>query len=121
MLRLGDWIEMPKHNADGGVTEITLHTVKVQNWDTVSTIPTYALVSESFKNWRSMQETGGRRIKRAVNIDMASIKFCDEQMLERYKKIEIIREYWNVQQKKSANTTIPIASTAAQIWLTEEN
>ncbi len=94
MVRIGDWIEMSKHNADGAVTEITLHTVKVQNWDnTVSTIPTYALVSESFKNWRSMQETGGRRIKRAVNIDMASIKFCDEQMLERYKKIELIREY----------------------------
>lgn len=94
MVRLGDWIEMPKYGADGDVTEITLHTVKVQNWDkTVSTIPTYSMVSESFKNWRSMQEAGGRRIKRAVNIDITSIKFCNEEMLERYKKIQYIQEY----------------------------
>lgn len=94
MVRLGDWIEMPKYGADGDVIEITLHTVKVQNWDkTISTIPTYLMVSESFKNWRNMQETGGRRIKRAVNIDITSIKFCNEEMLERYKKIQYIREY----------------------------
>lgn len=94
MVRLGDWIEMPKFGADGDVIEITLHTVKVLNWDkTISTIPTHLMVSESFKNWRSMQETGGRRIKRAVHIDTSSIKFCNEEMLERYKKIQYIREY----------------------------
>ncbi|MGF7145123.1 miniconductance mechanosensitive channel [Anaerotaenia torta] len=94
MVRLGDWIEMPKYGADGDVTEITLHTVKVQNWDkTISTIPTHLMVSESFKNWRSMQETGGRRIKRAINIDITSIKFCNEEMLDRYKKIQYIQEY----------------------------
>lgn len=94
MVRLGDWIEMPNHNADGFVTEISLHTVKVQNWDkTVTTIPTYAMVSESFKNWRGMQESGGRRIKRAVYIDMTSIQFCNEEMLERFKKIQYIQEY----------------------------
>lgn len=94
MIRLGDWIEMPKYGADGAVTEISLHTVKVQNWDkTITTIPTYLMVSESFKNWRSMQETGGRRIKRVINIDITSIKFCNEEMLERYNKIQYIREY----------------------------
>ena len=94
MVRPGDWIEMPGHNADGAVTEITLHTVKVQNWDkTVTTIPTYSMVTESFKNWRSMEEAGGRRIKRSVNIDMTSVRFCTDEMLERYKKIQYIQEY----------------------------
>lgn len=94
MVRLGDWIEMPKYEADGDVIEITLHTVKVENWDkTISTIPTYSMVSESFRNWRNMQESGGRRIKRAISIDMTSIKFCNEEMLERYKKIQYIQEY----------------------------
>jgi len=94
MVANGDWIEMPKYGADGDVLEVTLTTVKVQNWDkTVTTIPTYALISESFKNWRGMQESGGRRIKRAVNVDMNSIRFCDEEMLERYAKIQYISEY----------------------------
>ena len=94
MVANGDWIEMPKYGADGDVLEVTLTTVKVQNWDkTVTTIPTYALISESFKNWRGMQESGGRRIKRAVNIDMSSIRFCDEEMLERFAEIQYISEY----------------------------
>ncbi len=99
MVSNGDWIEMPKYGADGDVLEMTLTTVKVQNWDkTVTTIPTYALISESFKNWRGMQEAGGRRIKRAVNIDMSSIRFCDEDMLERFEKIQYISEY--IEEKK---------------------
>jgi len=94
MVANGDWIEMPKYGADGDVLEVTLTTVKVQNWDkTVTTIPTYALISESFKNWRGMQESGGRRIKRSVNIDMSSIRFCDEEMLERFAKIQYITQY----------------------------
>jgi len=94
MVAHGDWIEMPKYGADGDVLEVTLTTVKVQNWDkTVTTIPTYALISESFKNWQGMQESGGRRIKRAVNIDMSSIRFCNEEMLERFAKIQYISEY----------------------------
>ena len=94
MVANGDWIEMPKYGADGDVLEVTLTTVKVQNWDkTVTTIPTYALISESFKNWRGMQESGGRRIKRAVNIDMSSIRFCNEEMLERFAEIQYISEY----------------------------
>jgi miniconductance mechanosensitive channel len=84
MLRPGDWIAMPKYGADGDVIEVSLTTVKVQNWDkTITTIPPYALVSDSFQNWRGMQESGGRRVKRAVYIDMRSIQFCtDEQMKE---------------------------------------
>ncbi|MCP3958117.1 MAG: mechanosensitive ion channel [bacterium] len=94
MVRRGDWIEMPGQNADGDVIDVNLTTVKVQNWDkTITTIPTYALVAESFKNWRGMSESGGRRIKRSVNIDMASIMFCDREMLTRFRRIQFIAEY----------------------------
>jgi miniconductance mechanosensitive channel len=94
MVRVGDWIEMPKYGADGDVIDVSLTTVKVQNWDkTISTVPTYALVSNSFRNWRGMNDSGGRRIKRAVRIDITSIKFCDAEMLERFKKIRFICDY----------------------------
>jgi miniconductance mechanosensitive channel len=94
MISQGDWIEMPKYGADGDVLEVALTTVKVQNFDkTISTIPTYALISDSFKNWRGMSESGGRRIKRAINIDMNTIKFCDETTLKRFSKIQYISEY----------------------------
>jgi len=94
MLRPGDWIEMPKYGADGSVTEINLNTVKVQNWDkTITTVPTYALISDSFKNWRGMQESGGRRIKRAVYIDVNSIKYCTPEMIERFRKIQRLHDY----------------------------
>lgn len=94
MVSLGDWIEMPKYGADGDVIDITLHTVKVQNWDkTITTIPTYALISDSFKNWSGMKRSGGRRIKRAIYIDMNSIKFCTKEMLERFKRFNYITDY----------------------------
>lgn len=94
MVRRGDWIEMPGHNADGEVLDVSLTTVKVQNWDkTVTTIPTYALVAEPFKNWRGMEESGGRRIKRAVHLDVTSIRFCDSEMLERFKKIRYTADH----------------------------
>ncbi|PWD98121.1 mechanosensitive ion channel family protein [Marinilabilia rubra] len=94
MVRVGDWISMPGHNADGTVLEITLNTVKVRNWDkTISTIPTYAMVSSSFVNWRGMEESGGRRIARAVFIDTHSVKFCTPEMLERFKKIHHLKEF----------------------------
>ncbi len=94
MVSPGDWIEMPKYHADGDVLEVGLTTVKVQNWDkTITMIPTYALISESFKNWRGMQESGGRRIKRFIYIDISSIKFCTEEMLERFAKVRYISEY----------------------------
>jgi len=94
MVKIGDWIEMRTHNADGTVIDITLNTVKVQNWDkTISTIPTYSLVSESFNNWKGMEESGGRRIKRYIPIDTGSIKFCDQEMLKRFEKFDLIRDY----------------------------
>ncbi len=94
MVRIGDWIEMPKYGADGDVIDVSIHTVKVRNWDkTITTIPTYALVTDAFKNWRGMSESGGRRIKRALHIDISSIKFCSDEMLERFGKIDFIREY----------------------------
>ena len=87
MLRPGDWISMPKYGADGDVMEVTLTTVKVQNWDkTITTIPPYALVSDSFQNWRGMKESGGRRVKRSVYIDMRSITFCTEEQMTEYEK-----------------------------------
>lgn len=94
MVNVGDWISMPKYNADGDVIDISLNTVKVQNWDkTIATIPTHALVTESFNNWKGMEESGGRRIKRSVNIDMQSIKFIDKPMLNKYRKIKLLTPY----------------------------
>jgi miniconductance mechanosensitive channel len=94
MVSKGDWIEMPQFGADGDVVDVSLTTVKVQNWDkTVTTIPTYALISQSFRNWQGMQESGGRRIKRSIYIDMSSIRFLDEGMLGRLLKIQYIKEY----------------------------
>ena len=99
MVAVGDWIEMPKYGADGDVLEVSLNTVKVQNWDkTITTIPTYALVSDSFKNWRGMQASGGRRIKRAVHIDVNTVKFCTGEMLQRFSKIQYISDY--IERKK---------------------
>jgi len=103
MVRIGDWIEMPKYGADGDVIDITLHTVKVRNWDkTITTIPAYALISDSFKNWRGMQESGGRRIKRAINIDMNTIKFCSPEMLDRFEKYQLITGYIQSKRKEIA-------------------
>lgn len=104
MLRQGDWLEMPKYGADGDVMEINLTTVKVRNFDrTITTIPTYALISDSFKNWRGMQESGGRRIKRAINIDMGTIKFCTPEMLEQFEKIRHITDYMQKKKKELDN------------------
>lgn len=94
MLKVGDWIAMPKYGADGTVIEVTLATVKVRNWDnTITTIPPYLLVSDSFQNWRGMKESGGRRVKRSINIDMTSVKFCTPEMLAKYRKIRLLRDY----------------------------
>ena len=94
MVRIGDWIEMPKAGADGDVIDVSLTTVKVRNWDkTITTIPTYSLISDSFKNWRGMFESGGRRIKRALFIDMQTAGFADEEMLARWQRIRLLRPY----------------------------
>ena len=101
MVRVGDWIEMPKYGADGNVIDLALTTVKVQNFDnTVTTVPTYALISDSFRNWRYMSCSQGRRIKRAFYIDMNSVKFCSEEMLRRFSKIQYISEYINSKQEE---------------------
>lgn len=94
MLSIGDWLEMPKYNADGAVIDIGLTTVKVRNWDnTVTTIPTYSLISDSFKNWRAMSESGGRRIKRAIHVDVNSIKFITESQMKRLTKSRLLSQY----------------------------
>ena len=100
MVRIGDWVSMPKYGADGDVSEINLTTVKVINWDkTISTVPTYSFVSDSFVNWRGMQESGGRRIKRSISLKMSGIRFCDDEDLERYSKIQRVRGY--IKQRKA--------------------
>lgn len=101
MLKPGDWIEVPKHNANGSVIDISLTTVKVQNGDkTISTIPTYSLVADSFLNWSGMEESDGRRIKRSINIDMKSVRFCDAEMLDKFKKFRLISNYVVEKQKE---------------------
>jgi len=99
MISRGDWIEMPKYYADGDVLDVSLTTVKVQNWDkTISYIPSSAFLQDTFRNWRGMSESGGRRIKRSVNMDMNSIKFCTQEMLEKFSKIQYISEH--IERKK---------------------
>ena len=94
MLSVGDWLEMPKYGADGDVQDISLTTVKVRNWDkTITTIPTYALISDSFKNWRGMSDAGGRQIKRSVLLEIDSIRFLDEEMLQRLEKADLLGAY----------------------------
>lgn len=103
MLVPGDWISMPKYGADGTVIDVALTSVKVQNWDkTISTIPTYSLISDSFINWRGMEESGGRRIKRSINIDMKSVKFCTNEMLNKFLKFEYVKEYVDRTEKELA-------------------
>lgn len=103
MVRIGDWIEMPKYDADGDVIDISLNTVKVRNFDhSVTTIPAYALISDSFKNWRGMQTSGGRRIMRSINIDINSIRFCSDELLEKLKSTETLKDYIENKQKEIA-------------------
>ena len=94
MLRVGDWIEMPQVNADGDVIDIALHTVKVQNWDkTITTIPTKRFITDPFKNWRGMQESGGRRIKRALYLDLTSVHFLSDEEIARLRRFMLLDEY----------------------------
>lgn len=101
MVNVGDWISMPDFNADGIVQEITLATVKVQNWDkTISTIPTYSMITSSFQNWRGMQESGGRRIMRSVKIDQNTIHFLTKEELEKFKRIQILGDFIEKKQQQ---------------------
>ncbi|WP_303010776.1 mechanosensitive ion channel family protein [uncultured Bacteroides sp.] len=100
MLKVGDWITMPKYGANGTVIEVTLNTVKVRNFDnTITTIPPYLLISDSFQNWQGMQESGGRRVKRSINIDMTSVRFCTPEMLAKYRKIQLLKDYVDETEK----------------------
>ncbi|MBH2705630.1 mechanosensitive ion channel [Serratia marcescens] len=110
MLKIGDWLEMPKYGADGAVTDIGLTTVKVRNWDnTVTTIPTYALISDSFKNWRSMSESGGRRIKRSLNIDTGSVHFLSQEEQRRLQRNPLLHSYLNVKTQELSQHNQEIA------------
>lgn len=101
MVRIGDWIEMPQQAADGTVIDLSLTTVKVENFDkTITSIPAYALVSDAFINWRGMQNAGGRRIMRSINIDANSVKLCDDEMIERFKKIKLLSNYIDERSKE---------------------
>ncbi|MBW2715078.1 MAG: mechanosensitive ion channel, partial [Deltaproteobacteria bacterium] len=99
MIRVGDWVEIPKYGADGDVVDIALHTVKVQNWDkTITTIPTHKLIEDSFKNWRGMSLAGGRRIKRSIFIDMNTIRFLEPDDVENFEKYALLQGY--VEEKR---------------------
>lgn len=101
MVRVGDWVEMPKYNADGDVLAINLNTVKIRNWDkTVTTVPTFYFITDSFKNWRGMVESGGRRIKRCIHINQRSIKFVDDELSKRLGEVEIIKGYMEKRQEE---------------------
>jgi len=94
MVARGDWIEMPKYGADGDIIDMTLTTIMVQNWDkTITTIPMQALINDSFKNWKGMSESEGRRIKRSICVDMSSIKFIDEALLKKLENVEVLKTY----------------------------
>lgn len=116
MLRPGDWIAMPKYGADGVVFEVNLTTVKVRNWDnTIVTVPPYTLVSDSFQNWRGMFESGGRRIKRSINIDMTSVRFCTTEEMKKYDDCGLIFP----EDRKEELTNITMLRRALQKYLNE--
>lgn len=113
LVRKGDWVEIPKHAADGDVIDISLTTVRVRNWDkTITSIPAYELVSSSFKNWRGMSETGGRRIKRSILIDIRTIRFLKPDEIERLMKIRLLKDYLNRKQDEINKTNSSLYSSS---------
>jgi miniconductance mechanosensitive channel len=104
MVRVGDWVEMPQYGADGDVIDVALHTVKIQNWDkTITTVPTHKLIAESFKNWRGMSASGGRRIKRAVHLDKNTIRFLTDAEVERFKRFALLKDYVAAKEQELAD------------------
>ena len=109
MIRIGDWVEMPKYGADGDVIEIALHTVKIQNWDkTVTTIPTHAFSSDWFRNWRFMSESGGRRIRRDLYVDQSTIRFLGQEEIERFRRFDLLREYIAGKEEALSDANRPV-------------
>ncbi len=116
MVAVGDWIEMPKYSVDGDIIEIGLTTVKIRNFDkTITSIPTQSLINDSFKNWRGMKETGGRRIKRSLYLDISSIKFCDAEMLSRYSRIQYIADYLKSKSEELADYNATAAADTSTL------
>jgi len=115
MIRIGDWVEMPQAHADGDVIDIALHTVKIQNWDkTITTVPTHRFISDSFRNWRGMSEAGGRRIKRALHLDVNSVRFLTEEEVERLSRYELLRDYMARKKGELAEANRARASRAGE-------
>ena len=109
MINVGDWLEMPQFGVDGDVIDIALYTVTVQNFDkTISRIPTHALISSSFKNWRGMTESGGRRIKRAINIDLSSIRFLSAEEVEQFKNFDLLHDYICEKQQELIKSNVGV-------------
>lgn len=111
MVRVGDWIEVPQFGADGDVVDVQLHTIKVQNWDkTITTIPTHRLISDSFKNWRGMSQAGARRIKRAIHLDVNSIRFQSPDEIEHFKRFALLSHYIEDKEKelRDYNTSLDL-------------
>jgi miniconductance mechanosensitive channel len=116
MVRVGDWIEMPACGADGDVIEVALHTVKVQNWDkTITTIPTYRLIADSFKNWRGMSEAGGRRIKRSIHIDQQSIRFLTDDEITKLKRFALLREHFESKRRELDEASGQLGDAAHEV------
>ncbi len=111
MVRVGDWIEMPQFGADGDVVDVQLHTVKVQNWDkTITTIPTHRLITDSFKNWRGMSQTGARRIKRAIYIDVSTIRIQTQEEVDHFTRFALLKDYIKAKQKELADYNAGLAN-----------
>jgi len=111
MVRVGDWIEMPQFGADGDVVDVQLHTVKVQNWDkTITTIPTHRLITDSFKNWRGMSQSGARRIKRAISIDVSSIRFQTQDEVDHFTRFALLQDYIEVKEQELADYNSGLAT-----------
>lgn len=100
LVKEGDWLEVPSYDADGIVTNMSLHAIKIQNWDkTITVIPTSKIMETSYKNWRGMEESGGRRIMRSIRLDLNSVKFCTPEMIECYSRIDMISDYVDQRRK----------------------
>ena len=116
LFKIGDWVDAPQFGADGDVVDIALHTVKIQNWDkTITTIPTHKLIDSSFKNWRGMTDSGGPRIKRAIYIDISTIRFWDEELLRRFQQFDLLQDYLESKLKEVDNSNQTVAANLDQI------